>query len=88
MRHGIKANGWGFKNSLTVEYMELPLRRCPFSPGARFRRRDCTSSMPGSDNRAALKLSPDHELTEEQERLVGRIVDFCRLHAGGRGGVP
>lgn len=43
--------------------------------------------MPISDNRAALKLSPDRELTEEQERLVGRIVDFCRLHAGGRGGV-
>ncbi|MBB2206334.1 DUF2075 domain-containing protein [Gluconacetobacter takamatsuzukensis] len=43
--------------------------------------------MPISDNRAALKLSPDHALTEEQERLVGRVVAFCRQHVGGRGGV-
>lgn len=43
--------------------------------------------MPVSDNRAALKLSPDHELTGEQERLVGRIVAFCQQHVGGRGGV-
>lgn len=44
-------------------------------------------SMLMSDNRADLKLSPDHRLTEEQERLVGRIMDFCQRQVGGVGGV-
>lgn len=43
--------------------------------------------MSVSDNRAALKLSPDRTLTDEQEKLVRTIMTFCQDHVRDKGAV-